>query len=484
MKESINVLWFKRDLRLSDHQPLSNVLKESEKTLALYIFEPIIENNYDFDIKHWQFVYQSLIEIKKSISVHLFYGNAQDVFNDIQRVYSIKSVFSHEESGVDITFKRDLNLKMYFSNQNIKWREYQSNGVIRGLRNRKSWETRWHSFMQTPIDLIKINEEKFIEKFSSKLLLTSELEERVSAALPIEAGESKADERLNEFLNDKVDEYFKNISYPEASRYHCSLLSAHISWGNISIRQIYQSCLAKRVEIKNKRSLDQYMARIKWHCHFIQKFEMECDMEFENLNPAFNSIRQKKNKKLIQAWKSGQTGYPLIDAAMRCVEETGYLNFRMRACVVSFFTHLLWQPWQEGARHLARCFLDYEPGIHFPQFQMQAGTTGINTVRIYNPVKQSLEKDKKAFFIKRWVPELRNLPESFIHCPWEMTEMEQTMYNFEYGVDYPMRVIDHEKAAKFAKDKIWSIKNAPATKNLSRSILNKHTNPRNRYSRR
>ncbi len=484
MKESINVLWFKRDLRLSDHQPLSNVLKESEKTLALYVFEPIIENNYDFDIKHWQFVYQSLIEIKKSISVHLFYGEAQDVFNDIQRVYSIKSVFSHEESGVDITFKRDLNLKMYFSNQNIKWREYQSNGVIRGLRNRRSWETRWRSFMQTPIDLIKINEEKFIEKFSSKLLLTSELEERVSVALPIEAGESKADKRLNEFLNDKVDEYFKNISYPEASRYHCSLLSAYISWGNISIRQIYQSCLAKRVKIKNKRSLDQYMARIKWHCHFIQKFEMECDMEFENLNPAFNSIRQKKNKKLIQAWKSGQTGYPLIDAAMRCVEETGYLNFRMRACVVSFFTHLLWQPWQEGARHLARCFLDYEPGIHFPQFQMQAGTTGINTVRIYNPVKQSLEKDKKAFFIKRWVPELRNLPESFIHCPWEMTEMEQTMYNFEYGVDYPMRVIDHEKAAKFAKDKIWSIKNAPATKNLSRSILNKHTNPRNRYSRR
>ena len=127
----------------------------------------------------------------------------------------------------------------------------------------------------------------------------------------------------------------------------------------------------KKPRIQNKMSINQYMARLKWHCHFIQKLESEPEIEFRNLNSAFNNIRTKRDRKLIKAWEKGLTGYPLIDAAMRCVTETGFLNFRLRSTVVSFLTHHLWQPWQAGAHHLARQFIDYEPGIHYPQFQMQ-----------------------------------------------------------------------------------------------------------------
>ena len=182
-----------------------------------------------------------------------------------------------------------------------------------------------------------------------------------------------------------------------------------------------------------------------------------------------------KNKKFIKAWTQGQTGYPLVDAAMRCVEETGFLNCRLRAMVVSFFTHLLWQPWTAGSGHLARMFIDYEPGIHFSQFQMQAGTTGINTIRIYNPIKQSKEKDKDGAFIKRWVPELRDLPTKYIHEPWEMTDLDSLLYNFKLGKNYPRPIVEFSKAYKLAKDKLWKLKKSNANQYISKAIVKKHT---------
>jgi deoxyribodipyrimidine photo-lyase len=200
------------------------------------------------------------------------------------------------------------------------------------------------------------------------------------------------------------------------------------------------------------------MVRLKWHCHFIQKLEMRPEIEFKNIHPGFDHLRTKLNKDHFNAWKEGRTGYPLIDAAMRCVRETGYLNFRLRATVVSFLTHLLWQPWQNGATHLAKCFIDYEPGIHYPQFQMQAGTTGVHTIRIYNPVKQAEEKDADGVFVKKWVPELRSLPLEFIFSPWEMTQMDQAMYGVVLGRDYPERIIDHEIEAAKAREILWKVK--------------------------
>ncbi|MDZ7756530.1 MAG: FAD-binding domain-containing protein [Rhodohalobacter sp.] len=167
----------------------------------------------------------------------------------------------------------------------------------------------------------------------------------------------------------------------------------------------------------------------------------------------------------FEAWRTGQTGFPMVDACMRSVNATGYLNFRMRAMLVSFLTHHLWLDWPKGSLHLAKQFLDFEPGIHYSQFQMQASTMGVNTIRIYNPVKQGYDHDPDGTFIREWVDELKGVPTELIHEPWKMSGMEQEMYECRIGVDYPEPIIpDIKESYKHASSVLWSKKGSKEVK--------------------
>ncbi|MFM8911951.1 MAG: FAD-binding domain-containing protein, partial [Flammeovirgaceae bacterium] len=278
---------------------------------------------------------------------------------------------------------------------------------------------------------------------------------------------------LRSFLYERKSNYAKNISKPQESRISCSRISPYLAWGNMSMKQVYRATLKTIEETGDKRNLNFFIARLHWHCHFIQKFETECRMEFENLNHGFDVIRTETNADFVKAWQEGNTGYPLVDSCMRCVQATGYLNFRMRSMLVSFLTHHLWQPWQAGATFLAKQFLDYEPGIHYSQFQMQAGTMGVNTIRIYNPIKQSIEHDPEGTFIKKWVPELQNVPTEFIHEPWKIpTELQNKL---GIGTRYPLPIVNVEQTGRFAREHLWRTKKSKKVQAENIAVLRRHT---------
>jgi deoxyribodipyrimidine photo-lyase len=499
-KQAVNILWFKRDLRLRDHAPLQAALSENHPLMLLYFFEPSVIAEPHYSERHWRFVWESLQDLntqlaKFKIEIRVLHSEVLPIFQEIQEKFGINKIFSHEETGLKITYNRDKQIIKFCKENNLQWLEYQCNGIFRGRKNRENWVKDWHTFMNAPQTNMDENILEQSGKISEKTIfqletvcdnLVDSIVSKFTDILPNSSkkkneafqsgGEYFAHRYQKSFMEERVKDYSKSISKPLESRKGCSRLSPYIAWGCLSIRQVYQAELAAgKANPSLKWQLSNFGSRLRWHCHFIQKFEMEDRMEFENLNHGYDTMVVSENYAHFKAWAEGKTGFPLVDACMRCLHATGYINFRMRAMLVSFLTHQLFHHWKEGSYHLAKLFLDFEPGIHYPQFQMQAGVTGINTVRIYNPIKQSQDHDPEGIFIREWVPEMLNCPTEFIHEPWKMTAMEQEIYNFHLGEDYPFPIIDYEKNTKIAKERIWGQRKRDEVKSEKAGILAKHT---------
>ena len=482
-KPEIQVVWLKRDLRLEDNEAIFNALSTKKPTLLLYVFEPLLLEDEHYSERHWSFIKESIRDLNESLKPYnskilAIETNVIPAFNHILSHYSVKHVFSHQETGILVTFNRDKLFSRFCKNNLITWHENINNGVFRGLQDRSEWTEKCQAFFEmAPLpfaphknQLLSIED---IEALENNIKIPSLI-------TPIETpfqkgGRSMGIKYLESFLSKRHLNYMFHISKPELSRKSCSRISPYLAWGNLSVREVYHKAYNLNKTTSNKKPLEAFMSRLRWQAHFVQKFEMEHTMETESVNKGFQKLKKDVSQAYQEAWKTGRTGYPLIDACMRCLNETGYLNFRMRALVVSFFTHNLWQPWQDASKHLSGMFLDFEPGIHYPQLQMQAGETGVNMLRIYNPIKNSIEHDAEATFIKKWLPELRNLNTPFAHEPYLMTKLEQQLYNFKLGKDYPFPIVDLHTSRKKASDILWGLRNNKLVKSENSRILRKHT---------
>lgn len=482
INEEINIIWLKRDLRLQDNEAILNALNAGKRTLLLYVFEKSLLEDDHYSERHWDFIKQSIVDLNKDLikfdtKILCVTTEVVTAFNQIFNYYKIDTVFSHQETGLLITYNRDKDFKRYCRNNSINWIENNNNGVLRGLLNREDWFEKWDDYMYQPLFEYEIKSENFlsieaIKKIENAFFVTN-LETDQNSVFQ-KGGTKMAWKYAETFFEKRHQNYMSHISKPALARESCSRLSPYIAWGNVSIRQIFHTALENKTET-NKKDLGAFVSRLRWQAHFVQKFEMEHTMEEASVNKGYHKLKKSISETYQKAWKEGQTGFPLVDASMRCLVETGYLNFRMRAMLVSFFTHILWQPWQDATHHLSQQFLDFEPGIHFPQLQMQASETGTNTIRIYSPLKNSIEHDADAKFIKKWVPELAKLSTGFIHEPYLMTPLDQQFANFELGVDYPKPIVDIKISRKKASDILFNMRKDPEVIMETKRILEKHS---------
>ena len=475
------LVWFKRDLRLSDHSALC-AAAAAGPVLPLFIVEPDYWAQPDVSARQWDFWKGCVEDVSDTVTrrggaLIIRHGEATAVLSALRHQIGDFTLHSHEETGNAWTYDRDRAVKSWCTLQGIQWHEYRQFGVIRGSKvNRNRWASQWDRMMEQEC-LAEPARLEWIQTDSDPLPNSAELglADDVLTAAPL-PGRDEAEADLWSFLHERGEHYTRQMSSPLTAETACSRLSAHLAYGTLSMREVTQAAWARYPQIPVaekawRQSIRSFIARLHWHCHFIQKLESEPAAEYRAFARVYDGLRPRPaDADRLLAWEAGRTGYPFIDAAMRYLNATGWINFRMRAMLMSFASYDLWLPWQESGLSLARKFVDYEPGIHWPQCQMQSGETGINTVRIYSPVKQGHDQDPDGRFIRRWVPELADVPDAYVHEPWRLAGDDRAVL-CPYYAD---RVVDHAVAAKAAKDAIFALRRKPEARAEARSVVDKH----------
>ena len=299
-------------------------------------------------------------------------------------------------------------------------------------------------------------------------------------------------EVLQDFLNDRSAQYRGGISSPLSAPTACSRLSPYLAFGCVSLREVVQSTYYAIAELPagnwQKKGLVAFVSRLYWHCHFIQKLESEPELEYQNVHRSYDGLRENDwNPAHFEALTTARTGWPLVDACVVMLRETGWLNFRMRAMLVSVAAYPLWLHWRPVGQWLARQFLDYEPGIHWSQMQMQSGTTGINTPRVYNPIKQAQDHDPHGHFVRRWLPYMRRVPDAWLFEPWRMPVVMQEHLKLTVGkgaeFDIPEPVVDLQTATREAKAKLFGLRAQPEVRAGKAAIVEKHASRAKKLTR-
>lgn len=472
----MNVLvWFKRDLRIHDHAALAQAAGIGP-LLPVYVVEPEYWALPDASARQWDFVAECLTGLRADLGalgapLVVRVGDAVEVLSRLVRQHRIGRIVSHQETGNLWTYARDRRVAAWARGAGVPWNELPQTGVVRRLQTRDGWQGLRDAYTAQPVVAAPAaltavpGAEPGVIPTARALRLAAD---RCPHRQP--GGRAQGLLMLDGFLTTRGQTYRSAMSSPLTGERACSRLSPHLAWGTLSGREVAQAAAARAAQGTGGGwggALSSFQARLAWRDHFAQKLEDQPSIETRCLHPATEGLRPREaDATRLAAWAAGETGVPFVDACMRYLAATGWLNFRMRAMVTSFAAYHLWLDWRATGPVLARMFTDYDPGIHWPQVQMQSGTTGINTIRIYNPVKQGQDQDPTGAFTRRWLPELAGVPDGFVQEPWRWPGAG--------GLRYPEPLIDPAQAARDARAAIWAARQTPAFAAEAARIVTRH----------
>ena len=486
-KRSVCIVWFKRDLRSAMNHALLQGAGAEWPVLPLYIVEPEYWSQPDASYRHYQFMSECLAELRDDLAaigqpLIVRVGEARDVLEQLSNHVQIRLMFSHEETGNAWTFERDKAVQAWCRERGVPWTEIWQNGVVRRLKNRNGWASNWSQRMRAHVFDGPLSLQHLPELEPGPMPIAGDLGLIEDGCKYRQRGGRRAGlEKLQSFLKHRGLHYRSKMSSPVTGFNACSRISSYLAFGSLSLQEAAQATAKQRLVVKARGgrgdpwrgSLSSFEGRLHWHCHFIQKLEAQPAIEFEDFHPFMRGLRCADDERLA-AWAEGRTGVPFMDACMRALRAHGWINFRMRAMLMSFASYHLWLPWRDSGLHLARQFVDYEPGIHWSQCQMQSGSTAINAVRVYNPIKQGQDHDLKGEFIRTWLPELQLVPDVYVHEPWKLSMAAQRQAGLMLGVDYPLPVVEPALAAREAKQRIWAIRERSGFSAIADGIHQRH----------
>jgi deoxyribodipyrimidine photo-lyase len=513
---TLQVVWFKRDLRVFDHRALVEASQRGP-VLCIYVLEDAYWQLAETSNRQWLFIRESLQDLAQQLaalggSLLVVRSTVDEALTLLLQNLGAFVLYSHQETGNLWTYQRDMAVANWCKQHQVRWRQYAQNGVRRGHRKHQTakkqsftsqaattqssaarttvktatthdsdpWQKHWEQWSQQPLWPVPAA----LQLLNSKDLSATALGRKALTVteLPLQicddeytcpgrqpGGRQAALALLDSFFGQRSQRYQSSISSPLTAESGCSRLSAHLAYGTVSLREVLarlDDTLQHHPDRLWCRNLSAFRSRLVWHCYFIQKLETNPDAGLVNLNRKYDALQRPWHEPRFVAWSQGKTGWPLVDACMRYLIYHGWLNFRMRAMLVSVACYTLKLPWQPVSDYLARLFVDFEPGIHYPQIQMQSGTTGQQVLRIYNPVKQAQDLDPAGIFVRRWLPELAQVSNVWIFEPWRMpAEMK-----FRSGAhDYPLPLVDFTLSHRQAKDEISLLRSSLVGKEVQGS---------------
>ena len=469
---STGIFWIREDFRIENNPALSFATQNHDNVIALYIY-----NNNDFDNKReaqkW-WVFKSLETLKKELSdykinLEIVKGDELEIFSKFNKkdklsVYWNKiyepDVIAKGKKIRDLFIKNEINYKYFKGNILNEFQEITKNDGTPFKVFTPFWRNAEQVYLNQPP-----SKNYIVKKKIKKITIFKKCIEPIDI-LPKKnwykkfekywkVSENDSKKILKNLIENKIKDYGTSRDIPSIEG--TSKLSPYIKHGQIHVGSIWKKCS----EIKSKGiGYRKYINELGWREFSHSLINYFPEFLKGNFRKEFDKFPWAKNEKFLKAWKKGMTGYPIVDAGMRELYETGWMHNRIRMVVGSFLVKHLRINWTEGEKHFRNCLLDFNKANNVAQRQWVAGcgADAAPYFRIFNPILQGEKFDKEGNYVKKWVPELKNVPNKFIHKPWEMELKYQEAIKTIIGKDYPGPIVVHEKARAAALEAFQSLK--------------------------
>ncbi|MCW5942648.1 MAG: deoxyribodipyrimidine photo-lyase [Fimbriimonadaceae bacterium] len=450
------LVWIRRDLRLEDHTALAEATRSCDEVAVLFVFDPnILDALVDRDDRRVSFIHQSLQEVDRGLreagsGLIVRHGEPIAVVPEVARTFGADDVWAARDFE-PYAKARDAEVGRRLADEGCGFRQVLDHLIFGGDEIATEAGDPYRVF--TPYSKAwrdRLTPERIEERIPDRARLAAReahpasdpwsLEDLgfVPRVTWLEPGERAGGTRLERFANERMPHYHQDRD--RVAREATSGLSAHLRFGTVSIRECARLALAQGGP-GGAKWLDELIWR-EFYAMILDRFPHTAERAFR---PEFDGIPWVHDESLWRAWCEGRTGYPLVDAAMRCLVESGWMPNRLRMVVASFLTKDLLTDYRRGEAYFARHLLDFDLASNNGGWQW-AASTGVDAqpyFRVFNPVLQSRKFDPEGTFLRTWCPELAGFDDEAIHWPHKASPLEQEAAGCVLGRDYPHPIVDH-----------------------------------------